>query len=107
MDDVARMEPHDRQDLFTEAAARQGNVSAGVIEKDFWVCWTLKHVFGLGPSPAQLIFKGGTSLSKVYGVIERFSEDIDLSLSRQDLGFVGDRDPYNAKSGKREKALIE
>jgi len=107
MDDVARMEPRDRGDLFREAAASRGDINAGVIEKDFWVCWTLKHVFALGPAPAQLIFKGGTSLSKVYGVIERFSEDIDLSLNRQDLGFVGDRDPYReGLSGKRRKALI-
>ena len=107
MDDVARMDPHDRRDLFSEAAARRGNISAGVIEKDFWVCWTLKQIFALGPSPAQLIFKGGTSLSKVYGIIERFSEDIDLSLSREDLGFVGDRDPYKATSGKKEQALVD
>ncbi len=107
MDDVARMEPGDRRDLFTEAAARRGTISAGVIEKDFWVCWTLKQVFGLGPAPAQLIFKGGTSLSKVYGVIERFSEDIDLSLSREDLGFVGDRDPYKAASNKKKHALVD
>lgn len=107
MDDVARMEPHDRRDLFNEAASQRGDISAGVIEKDFWVCWALKHIFALGPSPAKLIFKGGTSLSKVYGVIERFSEDIDLSLSREDLGFVGERDPYKAASGKKEQALIK
>jgi hypothetical protein len=107
MDDVARMEPRDRGDLFKEAAARRGDISAGVIEKDFWVCWTLKHVFALSPDPAHLIFKGGTSLSKAYGVIERFSEDIDLSLNREDLGFVGDRDPYKASSAKRQKKLIE
>jgi Nucleotidyl transferase AbiEii toxin, Type IV TA system len=107
MDDVARMEPGDRRDVFTEAAARWGNIRAGVIEKDFWVCWTLKHVFALGPAPAQLIFKGGTSLSKVYGVIDRFSEDIDLSLSREDLGFVGERDPYEAPSNKKKQALVD
>src|SRR5438552_4843223 len=107
MDVVARMEPRDRRDLFTEAAARRGTISAGVIEKDFWVCWTLKHIFALGPAPAQLIFKGGTSLSKVYGVIERFSEDIDLSLSREDFGFVGERDPYRAPSGKKKQALVD
>ena len=107
MDDVARMEPGDRRDLFVEAAARLGNIRAGIIEKDFWVCWTLKHIFGLGPAPAQLIFKGGTSLSKVYGVIERFSEDVDLSLSREDLGFVGDRDPYQAPSNKKKQALVD
>ncbi len=107
MDDVARMKPGDRRDLFTEAAARRGNISAVVIEKDFWVCWTLKHIFALGPAPAQLIFKGGTSLSKVYGVIERFSEDIDLSLSREDFGFVGERDPYQAPSGKKKRDLVD
>jgi len=107
MDDVARMQPRDRRDLFTEAAARRGNISAVVIEKDFWVCWTLKHIFALGARPAQLIFKGGTSLSKVYHVIERFSEDIDLSLSREDLGFVGERDPYRAGSGKKQQLLVD
>ena len=107
MDDVARRNPGDRRDLFTEAAAERGNISAAVIEKDFWVCWTLKQLFTLDTSPARLIFKGGTSLSKVYGVIERFSEDIDLSLNREDLGFVGEYDPYAATSGKKAKALVE
>jgi Nucleotidyl transferase AbiEii toxin, Type IV TA system len=107
MDDVARMEPGDRGALFTEAAAQKGTISAGVIEKDFWVCWTLKHLFELGPSPAQLIFKGGTSLSKVYAVIERFSEDIDVSLSREDLGFVAERNPYGPMSGKQRQRIVE
>ena len=43
MDDVARKSPGDRRDLFTEAAALRGNITAAVIEKDFWVCWTLTH----------------------------------------------------------------
>jgi len=47
------------------------------------------------------LFKGGTSLSKVYNVIERFSEDIDLSLDRHDLGFSGELDPENAPSKRR------
>jgi hypothetical protein len=92
---------------MTSHAAQWGNITPEVIEKDFWVCWTLKHVFALGPPPAHLVFKGGTSLSKVYGIIERFSEDIDLSLSREDLGFGGDRNPYNAPSKKKQDALIE
>src|SRR6185312_13908908 len=107
MDDVARMTAEERRDLFTEAAAQWGNIRPEVMEKDFWVCWTLKHVFDLGPPPAHLVFKGGTSLSKVYGLIERFSEDIDLSLSREDLGFGGDRDPYSAPSRKKQDALID
>jgi hypothetical protein len=107
MDGIARTDADERRELFTEAAAQRGDISPEVIEKDFWVCWTLKHVFGLGPAPAKLIFKGGTSLSKVYGVIERFSEDIDLSLSREDLGFTGERDPYQATSGKKQAKLID
>ena len=107
MDGIARTNADERSELFSEAAAQRGDITPEVIEKDFWVCWTLKHVFDLGPTPAKLIFKGGTSLSKVYGVIERFSEDIDLSLSREDLGFTGERDPYQAASGKKQQALIE
>jgi hypothetical protein len=107
MDDVARRSAEERRDLFTEAAAQWGNIAPEVMEKDFWVCWTLKHIFDLGPPPAHLVFKGGTSLSKVFGVIERFSEDIDLSLSREDLGFIGDRNPYDAPSRKKQDALID
>ena len=105
MDDVARMPAAELRELFTEAANRYGSTPE-VMEKDFWVTWTLKHVFDLGPSPAQLVFKGGTSLSKVYGLIERFSEDIDLSLSREDLGFGGEKDPYRAPSRKKQDALV-
>ncbi|GLQ22563.1 hypothetical protein GCM10007853_04370 [Algimonas ampicilliniresistens] len=79
-----------------------------IVEKDFWVCWTLKRVFSLQDMETGLIFKGGTSLSKAYGVIRRFSEDIDLSLDRRDLGFDGDRDPArDGLSNYRRKALLE
>jgi hypothetical protein len=54
------------------------------MEKDFWVCWLLGILFE-SEFAADLVFKGGTSLSKVFGVIDRFSEDIDLSLSPQFL----------------------
>lgn len=55
--------------------------SAAIIEKDFWVCWSLKRLFGLPKgASATLVFKGGTSLSKGFGAIRRFSEDIDLSF---------------------------
>lgn len=106
MDDIARMPAAELRDLFTQAANRYGSTPE-VMEKDFWVTWTLKHIFDLGLPPAQLIFKGGTSLSKVYGLIERFSEDIDLSLSREDLGFGGEKDPYQAPSRKKQDALVE
>jgi hypothetical protein len=54
-----------------------------------------------------LLFKGGTSLSKVFGAIERFSEDVDLSFDRAGLGFGGDSDPLNAPTGKRRKYGLE
>src|ERR1700674_3126667 len=55
-------------------------MSPVILEKDFWVCWLLGILFE-SEFAGSLVFKGGTSLSKVFGVIERFSEDIDLSLS--------------------------
>lgn len=68
------------RNLYIEQAAIHKNVSPIVMEKDFWVCWLLGILFKSEFS-SHLVFKGGTSLSKVFGVIERFSEDIDLSLS--------------------------
>ena len=70
----------DERRVYVEQAAIRRNVSPVVIEKDFWVCWMLGVLFR-SEFAGNLVFKGGTSLSKVFGVIERFSEDIDLSLS--------------------------
>jgi hypothetical protein len=106
MDDVARLPVADRADLFAAAAGRRG-LTVPIIEKDFWVCWTLKRLFTLSDPPAGLLFKGGTSLSKVFGVIERFSEDVDLSFDRAGLGFGGDNDPFNAATTKRRKHGLE
>ena len=61
-----------------------------IIEKDFWVCVTLKMLFQKSRFGKSLVFKGGTSLSKAHGLIERFSEDIDLVLDWKLIGF-GDR----------------
>lgn len=107
MDDVARLAPPDRSDLFRAAAEAKG-VTVQIIEKDFWVCWVLRQLYTLGDLPAELLFKGGTSLSKVFGVIERMSEDIDLVIDREDLGFTGDRDPTAAEiSGKERERRID
>jgi hypothetical protein len=77
--------PTDERRLYIDQAAIRRNVSPVVLEKDFWVCWLLGLLFG-SEFARSLVFKGGTSLSKVFGVIERFSEDIDLSLSPAFLG---------------------
>ena len=74
----------DERRLYVEQAATQRSVSAVVLEKDFWVCWLLGVLF-TSEFAGSLVFKGGTSLSKVFGVIDRFSEDIDLSLSPEFL----------------------
>lgn len=94
MDTFARRPAVDRTTYFREAAARMG-LPPHVIEKDFWVCWTLKRLFSLESLKEHLLFKGGTSLSKAYRLIHRFSEDIDISIRRDSLGFGGENDPAN------------
>jgi hypothetical protein len=76
--------PADERRLYIEQAAVRRNASPVLLEKDFWVCWLLGMLFE-SQFAGSLVFKGGTSLSKVFGVIERFSEDIDLSLSPEFL----------------------
>jgi len=94
-----------RRDAFAIAAERRGLLPL-VIEKDFWVCWTLQRLFALPDLGGHLLFKGGTSLSKAYGLIHRFSEDIDLSVSRDSLG--GDlADPEQAASNTQRKQRTE
>jgi len=106
MDSFARKSEADKQAYFELAADRKG-LSKQIIEKDFWVCWTLKHLFSLPEVNEYLIFKGGTSLSKAYNLIERFSEDIDISVDKQFFGFVGVKDPMNASSSKKQQAIIK
>ena len=59
------------------AAANASGVPPHLLEKDIWVVWSLRHLF-TGPYADHLVFKGGTSLSKAYGVIRRFSEGVDF-----------------------------
>jgi Nucleotidyl transferase AbiEii toxin, Type IV TA system len=104
MDDFAKGKAAERQPYFEETAARR-NSTATAVEKDFWICWTLRHLFLLEAIP-ELRFKGGTSLSKVFGLIDRFSEDIDISINRAELGFSGEKDLANPQlSATKRKAL--
>jgi hypothetical protein len=97
----------ERRDLFLGAAARLGTAVQNV-EKDFWVCWTLDALFnGLKAGGPRLLFKGGTSLSKAFGLISRFSEDIDITVFRDDLGQGAEAADLDALSGKKRRARLD
>lgn len=109
MDKFAQLD-NEEKSAYIAATADAKGVSSLIVEKDFWVCWTLKRLFESSIKDS-VIFKGGTSLSKVYRVIERFSEDIDISIDKEILGFGGDDSPEkggsNKQIGKRLDALAE
>lgn len=102
MDSVALLPSAQRAELFTETAARR-SMTPAIVEKDFWVCWVLSKIFAKTDLSQQLMFKGGTSLSKVFHLIERFSEDIDLILDWRVV--VGDVDPLAKLSKTKQEKL--
>lgn len=87
---------------FEQAGATMG-LYAPYVEKDFWVCWVLNRLYSQPNLSDHITFKGGTSLSKVWGVIQRFSEDIDLTINRDFLGFGGEDSPEKATSNNKKK----
>lgn len=111
MEAIARLSGADRRALFAAVASQPGSalprpVSVEIIEKDAWVCFVLKRLFSLpllrgeGPDPG-IVFKGGTSLSKAFGLIRRFSEDVDLTL---DSAFFGVKlAPVDASRSQQDK----
>lgn len=99
----------ERRDAI-EAVAISLSTLAIHVEKDFWVCLVLDMLYNRLPGGhPKLLFKGGTCLSKVFGLIQRFSEDVDIVVHRDDLGFKDDRDPTAADnlSNKKRKILFE
>jgi hypothetical protein len=102
-----RLKERDRKDVFEAAAERLGT-TAQSIEKDLWVCRVIDALFkGLSSRP-ELYFKGGTSLSKGYGLIKRFSEDIDIVVSRAGLSIKSADDPLaEGMTSKKRKAAVE
>jgi hypothetical protein len=98
--------PRDRLDAFLATANRLG-APVGNIEKDFWVCWTLDVLYHQLPqNQPRLLFKGGTSLSKAYGLIDRFSEDIDVTVFRDDLDQAASVEELEALSNKKRRAKL-
>jgi hypothetical protein len=105
MNTLFGMDANRRRQVFEQTAAKM-NLATVAVEKDFWVCWTLDKLFQL-PCGQHLTFKGGTSLSKVWKLIERFSEDIDITIHRDALGFGGEDAPHAAPSKSQRKKRLE
>lgn len=109
MDEFARRSAEDRRAFIEEAASRR-DLTPIIIEKDFWVCWTLRRLAATPELKDHITFKGGTSLSKAYGIIQRFSEDIDLTI-RRDAPLIDEVAPpmeagiSGNERGRRIKAL--
>lgn len=101
MDRIARASTDERRLVF-EAAAQRMALAPAVVEKDFWVCYTLDCLFHRSGFAESMVFKGGTSPSKAFGLIERFSEDIDLILDWRLLGY-GEDEPWEPRSNSAQE----
>ena len=97
----------DERENFFRVAADSSTIPFEIIEKDYWVVWMLGRLFSLPKLNKHLTFKGGTSLSKIYGIIERFSEDVDLSIEKTFFGFNESNAPETAISRKKQRAILD
>jgi len=95
------------RESFFDATVDKSGIPFEIIEKDFWVVWILERLFSLDELKDHLTFKGGTSLSKIYDIIQRFSEDVDLSIEKEFFGFNEMNDPEKALSRKKQRAILE
>ncbi len=104
MREFATLPQEDRADALI-VAARELGMHPAIVEKDFWVCWTLDYLFGESAFKDSFAFKGGTSLSKGFDLIERFSEDIDLIFDWRLLGY-GIDEPWEKRSNTKQDAFV-
>ena len=100
---IACLSDDDRRELFRNTADKMG-LNDAIVEKDFWVCFTLDYLFHRCPWKDSITFKGGTSLSKAFNLISRFSEDIDLILDWRVLGY-GKLEPWEKRSNTKQDAF--
>lgn len=103
MNNVAMMSVEDRKFIFDTTALKL-KMHPAIIEKDFWICYILDYLFNESQYKNHFTFKGGTSLSKAYGVITRMSEDIDLILDWEVLG-VERSEPFLDRSKRQQEIL--
>ena len=103
MNKIAHLPYDQRKELFQQTAEKMPWLSEAAVEKDFWVCWLLQQLFS-SHLKDRIIFKGGTSLSKVFHLIHRFSEDVDLILS---WGEFEGGDPMLRRSNTKQLNINE
>ena len=99
----------DERSLYCRQAAERmaTPLPAAVIEKDFWVCWILNLLNEIPELKGNITFKGGTSLSKAWGLIDRFSEDIDIAINRKLFGQHPPNGAEDAESNRQRKMRLE
>ena len=100
MERIMRLSAYERAGLIA-AAARNLGLGEAIVEKDLWVTYFLDYLFSRCPHKGEFEFKGGTSLSKCYGLIDRFSEDLDIVISAKAIGM--DLSPLLLKGTSRNK----
>ena len=105
MRNIANLSTKGRQELFI-ATAEKMQIAEAIVEKDFWVCFTLDYLFHDCKWKQAFAFKGGTSLSKAYNLIERFSEDIDLILDWRVLGYTKN-EPWDERSNTQQQKFLK
>ena len=106
MDTFARMSVQDRR-LACLKVSEQKRLQPASVDKDFWVCWALRELVNLQGLGDRITFKGGTCLSKAWGLIDRFSEDSDLVVVKDALGFSGEASPERAPSNKQRRRRLD
>lgn len=99
-----KLKPEEKRIIFENTASKL-RMNSAIIEKDFWVCFILDHLFSQSEYKKSLAFKGGTCLSKVYKVIDRFSEDIDLILDWRLLGYKKN-EPWEERSNTQQQGFV-
>jgi hypothetical protein len=103
MHSILKLSEEERRTIFRNTAQKMG-VHEAIIEKDYWVCLLLGYLFHKSKFRRRLTFKGGTSLSKCFGLIKRFSEDLDLILDWRLLGYEKD-EPWQERSNTKQDAF--
>ena len=107
MQNIHKVPKEDLGEIFTQTAFKMGMGLPSIVEKDFWLVKLLKLLFSDNDFLKHHVFKGGTSLSKCFGMIQRFSEDVDITISRKLLGFDKSIEEVSELSNKKRKRYFD